>query len=161
MSTTAVLGLPPVALAAVPVRAAPVAPPPPAVGDTWYRYKEKMSASFDMDGDFVSSHGPYLHVHVFYVDKVTPKGVWIQDGKPGELICERRFVLLSSRKQFAAPTKEAALRSFMARKARQSYILERQLSKANMAHRLAELELSKLTGIPATENNRLDIQFLN
>lgn len=159
MTTTIVAGLPPAVAVVAPSRPAEVEHQPHKVGDTWYRYETYFTASFDEDGDYIRSYGPYLRLYKFCVDKITPKGVWVQEGKPGEFISGRRFVLNSSHKRYAVPTKEAALQSLMARKSRQAAILEKQLNSARQSHRLAELEMEKLTGVPALKNEKLDLQL--
>lgn len=111
----------------------------PEVGDTWYRYEDRRHAVVNEFDDVV---GTYVKVYLttLTVTKVTPKGVWVSLGQ----ICAPRFVLLSANKRYAAPTKEEALASLKARKARQISILEGQLGHARDAVRLADQELAKL-----------------
>lgn len=70
-----------------------------------------------------------IYLEAYKVIKTTPKGVWIDmDGCGG-----KRFVLLDARKHFACPTKEEALISFRARKARQILLLGSQIRNAKAA----------------------------
>lgn len=98
------------------------------VGDTWYRYEDIRYASFDDDGDRYGDGRVTVNVQTFTVEKITPKGVWINIG--GD---QRRFILTNARKKFAHPNKDAALLSFVARKERQISILSAQLKNTNRA----------------------------
>jgi hypothetical protein len=112
---------------------------PPQVGDTWYRYEDVRYGVADEHGDVVSSY-VQLRMTDFVVRKVTPKGVWVSAGG----ICIPRFVLTAANKRYALPTKEEALESLLARKARQILILESQTKHARDASTLAQRELAKL-----------------
>jgi len=64
---------------------------------------------------------------------VTEKGVWLGFGYPFLHQDPFRHVLFDSRKKFACPSKEEALKSFIARKSRQCLILDTQLGRARKA----------------------------
>lgn len=83
------------------------------VGDEWYRY---------------GNIGSYIYLGEYKVIKVTPKGVWIK-----ECYDKDRFILRSSVKRFACPTKELAMVSFVKRKERQLVILESQINNVKEA----------------------------
>lgn len=72
--------------------------------------------------------GVYVSYRRYPVIKHTPCGVWL-----ALTSMDRRFVLKAAHKQFACPTKEAALVSFRARKRRQVAILTAQLERAKLA----------------------------
>jgi hypothetical protein len=116
----------------------------PKVGDTWYRYEDVRYGVANEFGDVVSSY-VQLRLTEFTVKKVTPKGVWVSAGS----ICAPRFVLVAANKRYALPTKQDALASLLARKARQIRILESNVKHAREASFLAERELAKLK--PATD----------
>jgi hypothetical protein len=65
----------------------------------------------------------------FPVRRQTPCGFWIRDDWQGK----DRFVRKDTRKRFAHPDKESALKSFELRKVRQIKILEGQLRHAKFA----------------------------
>lgn len=111
----------------------------PKVGDTWYRYEDRLYGSAN-EFDEVTHTYVKLQLTEFVVTKVTPKGVWVSAFG----CCIPRFVLLSANKRHALPTKEDALESLMARKARQIRILESQMKHAREATALAERERAKL-----------------
>ncbi len=115
----------------------------------WYRYREcsMISSSYDMNGEWVRDHhlGTRVELDTYRVIRATPKGVWL-DSRMGE-----RFVLRGSRKQYACPTKEAALASFMARKRRQIRILEGQLQRAREALAAGNAESDALASPPEEE----------
>lgn len=68
-----------------------------------------------------------LYLTEYKIIKRTEYGVWI------EFNCDKKFVNLEARKQFACATKEAAFISFKRRKARQISILTSQLNRAKKA----------------------------
>jgi len=103
--------------------------PKPQVGDTWYRYEDTRHAHIDEYDNVVGTYVK-LYLRSYRVSKVTPKGVWLSYIFVGG-VC--RFVLLDARKRFAHPTKEQALESFKARKAKQIRILEKQLEHVRSA----------------------------
>jgi len=73
-----------------------------------------------------------LIYYVYSVIKETPKGVWIRCSYQ-----RKRFILNTSRKKYAYPSKEEALYSFIKRKERQIKILSRKLSDAEDLLKLA------------------------
>ncbi len=119
----------------------------PKVGDAWYRYEDIRHASFDGDGDVGGEVYVKLYLRTLYVEKVTPKGVWLSFSVVGGV---QRFVLLDATKCYANPTKEAALESFRARKAKQTRILERQLKHIRSALCQADSVERRLAPEPIT-----------
>lgn len=99
--------------------------------EIWYRYEDVAYSSYPNEmGD---CHGPAtiaVELREHRVVRRTPKGVWLDLGLP-------RFVLVGARKQFAWPTREEALTSFVARKRRQIRIHEAQASRARRALEIA------------------------
>lgn len=111
------------------------------VGDTWFRYEEQTySIVYDADRESYGTRTE-LKCRQFEVVKVTAKGVWI---RVGWIRATNRFVLLSARRRFAAPTQQLALESFLARKHRQIGILMRQINRAERMADEAELRLQAL-----------------
>lgn len=104
------------------------------MGEIWYRYEDRLySAGVD---EFDNPLGPAqlrVVLNQFFVDRHTPKGVWLTMG-----LGDKRFVLHSARKKFAHPTKEDALRGFIARKERQASIYGARVDRAKRAIRQAE-----------------------
>lgn len=68
-----------------------------------------------------------VYLITFKVTKTTPKGVWIANSG------RRRFVLLGATRQYASPTKEEALKSFIRRKYRYIEILNSKKERAEKA----------------------------
>lgn len=99
-------------------------------GDTWYRYDFMRYAPplDEYERPCGSGHREVV-LTGYIVERVTPKGVWLEG---------RRFVLTSARKRFACPTKEEARESFIARKNRQVRILKAQLLDAELALQLID-----------------------
>lgn len=105
----------------------------------WYRVTGVSYAS--MCDEFDNPTGPgrkELHIQSYPVLRTTPKGVVIELSPD-----EPRLVLHQSRNQYASPTKEQALKNFIARKKRQIYILSGQLEAAKVFKTLAEAKLTK------------------
>ena len=73
-----------------------------------------------------------LRVDKYHVIKETEKGVWVG------WECEKHFILHSSRKKFAYPTKMEALIGFRKRKRRELEILRDRIEKSEKALWLAE-----------------------
>lgn len=97
-----------------------------------YRYEEF---------DHGEGYGPNVRVRLsaFNVIKRTPKGCWISipfGWKP-------RWVSLEAKKRFAYPTKEEALKSFIARKRRQVSILSYQKERAEIALQIGKSMLEQ------------------
>lgn len=127
----------------------PQEPKSPVVGDTWFRCRAVRYASVD-EFDHVSISHPQLTYDRYLVERVTPKGVWVDTGfKP-------RFVRLSANKRFAHPTKEEALQAFLARKTAQLRILNNQVRAATEDKRLAERELQALRATVAPPDSVLE-----
>jgi hypothetical protein len=100
----------------------------------FYRITETTySAGCDDWGDPIPGGPTRTNLSKYKVLRRTPKGAWIED--LGGLFSDRRFVLLSARKRFAAPTVEEAIESYKARKARQIKILNGQIRRAEEALR--------------------------
>lgn len=73
----------------------------------------------------------YLICKVYVVIKETPKGAWIKKiSWRDNPMSRKHFILTSSTKKFAYPTKEDAVNSFIKRKERQIKILSSQLADA-------------------------------
>lgn len=111
--------------------------PTPKVGDTWYRYEERRYGVANEFDEVVSTYVK-LELIELKVSKVTPKGVWVMR------FLSKKFVLTAANKRYAAPTKQEALESLLARKARQIRILESRMKEARETSVLAERELVKL-----------------
>lgn len=83
------------------------------VNEVWYRYKD------DVNGVIVE--------HEYEVRKHTPVGVWLNvDGKD-------RWAKKDTLRPFAAPDKNDALESYMARKFKQRLILREQMDRVEKA----------------------------
>lgn len=103
----------------------------------WYRIESRSEATGWNEWDEVSyGHREVLKLWALPVLSHTPKGVWLDN------FGQRKFVLLDSRKQYASPTKEAALDAFKHRKQRQIHILTSRLSDAREA--LVEVQAADL-----------------
>jgi hypothetical protein len=97
--------------------------------EIWYRFEDYMeSAGVD---EWENSLGPgtvQVRCREFRAIRHTPKGVWLDIG-----YVPNRFVLKSATKQYACPTREDALRSFVARKTRQASIYRARVRRAEIA----------------------------
>lgn len=113
--------------------------PKPKAGDIWYRFEDRRY-SYTIDAER-EEFGVKTEVHLraFEVAKVTPKGVQLNEGIAG-----LRFCRIGARKQFACPTKEAALESYKARKDKQAAIHQ---SIADTARKCAEAAREHLNGV--------------
>lgn len=140
----------------------------PKVGDLWYRAKDAYYSGWDSHSETSYLIGPNIELITYQVDKVTPKGVWLRrcfgtgTVQPmGGLIqsSDRKFVLLMANKRLAQPSKEEALKSLIARKARQIYILDGQATRARKASMLAQEQLQKLLGTEGQTANANDLSF--
>ncbi len=67
---------------------------------------------------------PDIIVQGYRIDKITPKGAWIESGT--------KFVLNTAHKRFAYPTIEEAWTSFRKRKERQLAILQGQIEHVEL-----------------------------
>lgn len=123
----------------------------------WYRYEDKLTASgVDEWGDSTGPGVVSIALRQFEVLRTTPKGVWLvpyyqfmgscKKRNPEDLGIkhEARFVRAEARKQYASPTRGAALLAFQARKAAQARILASQLTRVNRALELAQRQQQEL-----------------
>lgn len=116
--------------------------PPPQVGDTWFRYEDRVTGYVDEHSDRFITTGVELVQHKFNVIKVTPKGVWLRvAGSYGGLL-PPRFVLLAARKRYAAPTVALALQSLRARRLRQIGLLQARMARAQRTVALTDHTLA-------------------
>jgi len=107
---------------------------------------------------WVSDHTTETRVQetIFYLVKETPCGWWVHPDKhhkdkkenPDHLFFDHeekpRWIGKNNRKKFAYPTREGALKGFMARKRRQIAILSSRLRQAETALKIAHSgDLSK------------------
>lgn len=102
----------------------------------WHRIEDRAYAPASDEGGF-SILPPHIELshYKYTVLKATPKGVWLDLGP-----CGRRFVLRSSKRQFASPTFEQAKEKFWQRKQRQLQILNAKVQRVKVA-------LDKLEGM--------------
>ncbi len=97
------------------------------IGDTWYRYEDVVYAA--RRDEFDNPIGPSsieVELRTFKVEKVTPKGVRLDNG---------RFVNGSSTKRYACPSVSQAITSFVARKKAQLLILHAKIHQVEVALR--------------------------
>lgn len=104
--------------------------------EVYYRYDEvAWSAGADEYGDPISRRpgsGITVECYEYEVISRTPKGVWIS------VYGDKRFVNNDWAKRYALPTKEEALKSFIARKTRQIKIYEAKHADAKAALLIAQ-----------------------
>lgn len=105
----------------------------------WYRVDHYHGASFDSDGDWQRSYDT-CKIQKFKVISHTPKGVWL------DVYGEKKFVLGTSRKQYAVPTEELAYLDFLYRSNRyvnmmQARIKARQESMMDAVGSLRRLDV--------------------
>ena len=95
------------------------------VGDVWYRIENKQYANYDPFEEYeqTGSH-TVIELYKFRVEKVTPHGVRLNNGK---------FINHDWTKQFANPSMEEAEISFVARKKRQGDIYRAKAARADRA----------------------------
>lgn len=88
----------------------------------WYRVVDgRTASSLDEWERPCGDSRAYVYTHEHPVIRETPKGVWL------DVYGSERFVRRDARKRWACPTKEEAIESFRARKARQAKILRAKL----------------------------------
>lgn len=104
----------------------------------YYRFDDRVNATFDTDGPYAGGHFLDLHRTVYAIKSKTPKGVWLRLG-PGEV----RFVLSSARTKFACPTEREALQSFIARKQAQAEIHKKTVARIEHSIAMANEILSR------------------
>ena len=94
------------------------------MAELWYRYYDyRTAAPVDEYDEIYGASSAAIGLQKFGVTRHTPKGVWIDyHGNPRD----EKFILTAANKRFACPTKEEALKSFLARKKRQLSILTNQ-----------------------------------
>lgn len=91
-----------------------------------YRYEEtRYAPPFDEFDNPCGKGTIRVNLYTFQVVRKTPKGVWIDS------FGREKFVLLRAKKKYAHFSKEEALESFIARKNRQSQILNQKLQDVN------------------------------
>jgi len=101
--------------------------------DVLYRYHDTLCAPY-LD-EFDNPDGPsrvVVSLETYEILRKTPKGAWVQ------CFGKDKFVLLAAKKRFACPTKEEALKSFVARKSTQRRILSDKILVAESAIREAK-----------------------
>ena len=105
------------------------------IGDVVYRFEDVRYASLlDEYGGPIGRGRVVVEERKYEVSKVTNKGFWIS-----QFGITFRFVRANARKKFAHESRDEALKSFIARKARQISILSHQLEDAKLAKYKAEL----------------------
>lgn len=118
----------------------------PKVGDVWYRYVDDLRIGLD---EYSPSEMRVSEL-TYRVLSVTPKGVWVADDTRSTygyvrscygFIQGKRFILKNATARYAYPTKEMALKSYIARKKRQISILSAQIKTAKDALAIANLML--------------------
>jgi hypothetical protein len=99
--------------------------------EVWYRVEDgRYAPMLDEYERPVGEGRSWVSLHEVPVIRRTPKGAWLNAGRP-------RFVLLESRKRYACPTPEEAWESWRKRKERQLIILRSQLDHVTEALSLA------------------------
>lgn len=107
--------------------------------EIWYRYDyERYSPGVNDYGDPLPGVVIQLRVKTFFVQRRTPKGVWLcqfwgPEASAESLHTAPRFVLLSARRRFACPSLEEAKTSFIVRKLREISIHQRRVETAKAA----------------------------
>lgn len=111
-----------------------------------YRYEShNVSLGIDQFDEPIPGHSVSIHLHKYKIIKRTPKGAWIPKYSWSfDSDTEKRFVLLTARKQFASETIEKAKECFIARKKKYIRILESRISDANIA--ITKVERDKILG---------------
>ena len=109
----------------------------------FYRYIVREYGSVNDFGGFSSLRIPNakLNLETYGMLRETPKGYWIGYLDFGDL--GKRWVSKTSKKRFAYPTKEEALKNFIYRTERRVAILDRQINISKIGLDLAEREKQK------------------
>jgi hypothetical protein len=117
-----------------------------------YRFEEHTYAqSSGWDDDTWYTVGPYLELIAYLIRSKTPKGHTIHaDNGLGW-----RFISLESNKQFALPTIELALESYIARKKRQHAIYQGRANRAQQMVEEATKALENILGKVGSPSNSL------
>lgn len=103
-----------------------------------YRYESRRTASVDEWDNLVGSR-THLYLTKYKVLKWTPKGAWINYFGNSN---NKKFVLLTARKQFACKTEKDALTALMFRKKRYISILSSRIRDVEETIRLCEGRLN-------------------
>ena len=116
----------------------------------FYRYESQEYASMGIDGEYESSSVPHprLELRTFEMVKETPKGYWIS--LYGLSYSKKRWISKTSRKRFAYPTEEEALRNFIYRCKYRSKILNYQKWSTDISISLGEALMK--TKFPENDN---------
>jgi len=107
----------------------------------FYRYEAVTYAVLDMDGEYVSPtiRSPKIELRTYELIKETPKGYWIGSrGWKGGNWWFEKWIPKESRKRFAYPTKEEALRNYIKRTEKRIKILKSQLQECEYGVRTAK-----------------------
>jgi len=101
-----------------------------------YRFESHNSSlGVDQFDDPIPGHSVVLHLYKHEVLKWTPKGAWISKWNFGD---EKKFVLLTARKQFASKTVKEAKQQFIHRKHKYISILQSKIDDTVSAlHKIA------------------------
>ena len=120
----------------------------PKLNDKWYRVDRILYHACDCDDACHHPARPAMHVTTFYVQKVTPKGVWLSliPDCDGEVVPRRdvRWVGFESTKRYACPTRLTAYEAFLARKLAQKRILERNMYYTEKLLKLCEEKIKEV-----------------
>jgi len=105
----------------------------------FFRYEWVEYVTYDQDGEYYdpSLPNPTLELRKFDLIKETEKGYWIGHK---ELSIWKKWVSKTSKKKYAYPTKQEAMKNFITRTKRRIKILKRQIDCCNIALGFAEHE---------------------
>lgn len=110
----------------------------------FYRYETVQYAVMDYDGEYVSPSypNPKLELKEYDLIKETPKGYWISNYPYKDLsnwkYIWKKWILKTSKKRFAYPTKKEALINFIKRSEKRIEILDKQLQECKIGLNLAK-----------------------
>ena len=102
----------------------------------FFRYEWQEYASHDYDGELIAPlyPNPKLELRTYDLLKETEKGYWI--GYKGFPF--KKWIPKKSKRRYAYPTKEEALKNFITRTKRRVNILQRQIECCKISISLAE-----------------------
>lgn len=102
----------------------------------FFRYEWQEYAYHDYDGELIPSPypNPTLELRAYDLLKETEKGYWI--GYKG--FSFKKWIPKKSKRRYAYPTKEEALKNFITRTKRRVNILQRQIECCKISISLAE-----------------------
>ncbi len=106
----------------------------------FYRYEIQNHATIlDGDADFVLPRfpNPSLNLNTYDLIKETPKGYWITDSLK-YWMGYKKWISKESKKRYAYPTKEEALKNFILRTTKRIKILKYQIDSCEIALNLAK-----------------------